>query len=92
MTFQDITLKCVDCSNDFQFTAGEQEFYQEKSLTNTPKRCPECRSVRKRSSGKRAPREMFDVICSHCGVETQVPFKPSEEKPVYCKECFSSSR
>lgn len=34
------------------------------------------------------PREMHDATCSECGKACQVPFKPTEGKPVYCKECF----
>ena len=40
---QDIELKCRDCGETFTFTAGEQEFYQQKGFTNQPTRCPECR-------------------------------------------------
>ncbi|MCL2255410.1 MAG: zinc-ribbon domain-containing protein [Firmicutes bacterium] len=46
---QDKTLNCKDCSNDFVFTAGEQEFYNEKGFTNEPQRCPECRKAKKQS-------------------------------------------
>lgn len=35
------------------------------------------------------PREMFDAKCSTCGKPTQVPFKPTEGRPVYCKEHYS---
>jgi len=31
---------------------------------------------------------MYDAICSECGKECQVPFRPSGEKPVFCSECF----
>ena len=41
--YQDEKLICEDCGKEFDFTAGEQEFYAEKGLTNKPKRCPECR-------------------------------------------------
>ena len=44
---QDITLVCKDCGNEFVWTAGEQEFYQQKGLVNQPVRCPECRKKRK---------------------------------------------
>ncbi|OGI20944.1 MAG: cytochrome C551 [Candidatus Melainabacteria bacterium RIFOXYA12_FULL_32_12] len=47
MAFEDLTLQCVECGGNFEFTAGEQEFYQTKSLVNTPKRCPQCRNNRK---------------------------------------------
>jgi CxxC-x17-CxxC domain-containing protein len=33
-------------------------------------------------------REMFSAICSNCGKECQVPFKPTNGKPVYCSDCF----
>jgi CxxC-x17-CxxC domain-containing protein len=35
------------------------------------------------------PREMHKAKCSECGNECEVPFKPTEGKPVYCKECFA---
>jgi len=33
-------------------------------------------------------REMFSAVCSNCGKDCQVPFRPSNGKPVYCSECF----
>lgn len=47
MEFQDKTLVCKDCGQEFVFTAGEQAFYKEKGLDNEPKRCKECRDKRK---------------------------------------------
>lgn len=34
------------------------------------------------------PREFHKAICSDCGEECEVPFKPTQGKPVYCRECF----
>ena len=42
-----------------------------------------------RSSRGRRDFEMTKVICSSCGVECEVPFKPTSSKPVYCSDCFS---
>jgi len=39
-----------------------------------------------------APREMTKVTCSDCGVETEVPFKPTEGRPVYCRDCLPKHR
>src|SRR5690349_14090434 len=39
--------------------------------------------------GERAPRQMTQVICSSCGKETEVPFVPSGDRPVYCSDCFA---
>jgi len=35
---------------------------------------------------------MFDTVCSDCGQETQVPFQPSGDRPVYCRDCFTKHR
>lgn len=37
-------------------------------------------------------RQMFDVTCSNCGQPTQVPFQPSGDRPVYCRDCFQKAR
>lgn len=90
---QDKTLTCRDCGAEFVFTASEQDFFAEKGFTNEPGRCPECRAARKRQNNSgRQQREMFTVVCSACGVETQVPFRPSNDRPVYCRDCFQNNK
>lgn len=42
--------------------------------------------------GSRGPREMFPATCSSCGQETEVPFRPTSGKPVYCSACFAQRR
>ena len=37
-------------------------------------------------------REMFKATCGDCGNECEVPFKPKDDRPVYCKECFQTHR
>lgn len=39
-----------------------------------------------------APREMYKTICADCKKECEVPFKPRDDRPVYCKECFSKRK
>jgi CxxC-x17-CxxC domain-containing protein len=95
MAFQDKTLTCKDCGADFVFTAGEQEFYAEKGFENEPARCRECREAKKRSrEGERqtTQKEMHEVVCAECGVHTQVPFKPRQDRPVYCRDCFTNKK
>lgn len=92
MAYQDIILQCSDCGSDFTFTEGEQEFYATKGLSNQPKRCQTCRSNRKRVNNRFSQKRMYDVVCSECGIETQVPFRPSEDKPVFCKSCFENMK
>ena len=47
MEFQDRSITCIDCHQDFVFTAGEQEFYDRKGFKEMPKRCKPCREARK---------------------------------------------
>lgn len=42
--------------------------------------------------GRFGPREMHDAVCSDCGEQTQVPFKPVEGRPVYCRECYQKHK
>jgi CxxC-x17-CxxC domain-containing protein len=88
--FQDRTLTCRDCGNEFVFSASEQEFFAEREFTNDPSRCPECRAARKQNRSRQ--REMHSAVCAACGVDTQVPFKPSGDRPVYCSDCFAKNK
>ena len=82
--YEDKTLICKDCGKEFIFSAGEQEFYAEKGLVNKPKRCSECRKLRR----QKVRRKMFDATCALCGAQTKVPFKPIQGRAVLCRECF----
>lgn len=42
--------------------------------------------------GGGGPKQLFDATCAECGKQTQVPFKPSGNRPVYCRDCFKSRR
>jgi len=104
MIYQDKSLQCSDCSTAFTFGAEEQEQFATRGYTNEPKRCPPCREARKAkqnggnsfSSGggygnrsySSAPRQMFPVKCATCGKDTQVPFEPRGDRPVYCSDCY----
>ncbi len=92
--YNDKTLICKDCGAEFEFTASEQEFYAEKGFTNEPQRCKSCRNARKNQNGSfnRGEREMFDATCAGCGKNCKVPFRPREDRPVYCSECFAERR
>jgi CxxC-x17-CxxC domain-containing protein len=94
MEYQDRFLKCVDCGTEFVFTAGEQAFYADKGFRNEPKRCKSCKNKRAENvgHGSGAPRNETRTSCSQCGKETTVPFKPTQGRPVYCRECFQQRR
>ena len=104
---EDKSITCVDCGQEFLFTAGEQAFYRERGLTNEPTRCKSCREKRKTSRGassgsgggmgggsygRGSDRTMYPAICSSCGRETEVPFMPTSGRPVLCRDCFNASK
>ncbi|MCZ6683559.1 MAG: zinc-ribbon domain-containing protein, partial [Planctomycetota bacterium] len=47
MSYEDKTLTCVDCSQEFVHSGEDQARYAERGFTNEPKRCRECREKRK---------------------------------------------
>ena len=95
MQFQDKILKCVDCGTDFVFTAGEQLFFHDKQFKNEPKRCKTCKSKRVAvlgATGQGYTKVETRTNCSQCGKETTVPFRPTQGRPVLCRECFQQKR
>jgi CxxC-x17-CxxC domain-containing protein len=96
MEYQDKVLKCIDCGADFVFTAGEQLFFHDKQFKNEPKRCKPCKAKRASTLGTTTPGNYPKVEtrtnCSECGKETTVPFKPTQGRPVFCRECFQQRR
>jgi len=100
---EDQRIKCVDCGEEFLFTAGEPAFYREHNLTHAPTRCKRCRTNRKGARGAESGppsrpaegvrgRELHPAVCSQCGSETQVPFLPAPGRPIYCRNCYPSHR
>ena len=97
MVFQDKSLNCVDCAAEFVWTAGEQTFFADKNFKNEPKRCKSCkakRATRPSSGGGMVARERVETTtnCSACGKETTVPFRPTQGRPVFCRECFQTRK
>ncbi len=100
MEFVDKLLTCIDCGGEFIFTAGEQLFFFDKQFKNDPKRCKPCKS--KRANTAASPgngpaaaglcRTETRTHCSECGIETTVPFKPTQGRPVLCRQCFQAKR
>ena len=90
MSYQDKNVTCQECGQTFVFSADDQAYHAEKGYTNEPKRCPSCREARRGDRGGygQGPREMHPAVCAQCGKDTEVPFKPSQDRPVYCSDCF----
>jgi CxxC-x17-CxxC domain-containing protein len=95
MNYADRSLTCVQCGQEFTFSADDQEFHASRGYQD-PKRCPTCRAERRASQGggygggysDRPRREMYSATCSRCGKEALVPFVPRNDRPVYCSDCY----
>lgn len=94
--FQDTTIVCIDCGQDFIWSGGEQLFFRDKGLQNPPKRCKACKQAKNdrlaaiataQASGVKQKIEVT-VSCARCTAQTTVPFYPSQGRPVYCRSCF----
>lgn len=99
MSYTEKSLTCVDCGATFVFTAEDQEYHASRGFTNEPKRCNTCRQARKSERGGSGgggggggfgSRQMFSAVCAQCGKETEVPFEPRGDRPVYCRDCYST--
>lgn len=99
MVFKDRTLTCAECGESFIFSADDQRYHLEKGYTD-PKRCPSCRQARRQQrntdnggfGGGYGARQMYPAVCAQCGVDTEVPFRPRSDRPVYCNDCYRERR
>ena len=92
MEFSDKSLKCVDCGQEFLFTAGEQLFFHERQFKNEPKHCKNCKAKRGSPLASKNGRPTTRTNCSQCGIQTTVPFKPTQGRPVLCRPCFQGKK
>lgn len=92
----DKTILCIDCSQNFVWSVGEQIFFRDKQLQNPPKRCKECKQAKNerlaaiasaQASGIKQRIEV-SVNCARCNASTTVPFYPSQGRPVFCRSCY----
>ena len=95
--YDDISIHCIDCSDVFIWTIGEQNFYRAKDLINPPKRCKECKiaknhrldAIEKALVTGKPPKIEVKANCAKCTESTTVPFYPSQGRPVYCRSCYA---
>jgi CxxC-x17-CxxC domain-containing protein len=91
---------CRDCHKEWTFTVLEQALFAERMYQHDPSRCPECREARKARrergesqghNGRRDP-QMHVATCASCGGQARLPFKPRNDRPVYCNDCHRRIR
>lgn len=100
MRFTSKTLTCSYCGTMFIFDREEQRSFAMQGYINNPRRCPRCRLGRKAGQGGgfgyyanfSTLRMMYPATCAECGIATEVPFEPLDERSVYCRRCRNSLR
>lgn len=98
--FEDGNIQCVDCGQDFIWTAGEQLFFHDKGLKNPPKRCKPCKQAKNEriasimAAQESGAKQRVEVIvqCAKCSIQTTVPFYPSQGRPVLCRACYLGTK
>ena len=80
----------------FCFHSGRATVFHDKNFRNEPKRCKACKSKRQEGlvRSRQGPRGTVETlaVCSQCGRETTVPFRPTQGRPVFCRECFQGRK
>ncbi len=103
MSYQDRTLTCQDCGQSSRSLRKTSSITPRRATPTSPSvarvaaRPAVAAAVVADGGGYgggggggygRAPREMHDAVCAQCGKQTQVPFLPRGDRPVYCSDCF----
>jgi CxxC-x17-CxxC domain-containing protein len=92
MAFEDKSILCQRCRQPFIFSASEQEYFALKQLQNEPKRCQNCRLVRRLEEQGKDKGVCTEVKCHECGAITLMPYKLTGAKPVYCSNCMHARK
>ena len=83
--------KPIFCSTCFEKQGGSDSRYDRNDNSRRGGRDFSSASASLRRDGRSNSRErqMFPAICDECGAKCEIPFKPSNDKPIYCSTCFS---
>lgn len=93
LIYQDTRIVCRDCETEFVFSASDQQDFKKRGFRE-PTRCPACHERRnsRRKHSRGGATVAHTAPCSICGKEALLPFKPIDDKPVYCTECFTAQQ
>ena len=95
MAFQDKTIVCKECGMSSSSPQVSRNSMRKRVLkTNQAAVKLAVMHVRRMNEGgfRRQNRQLYDAVCADCGAATQVPFKPRNDRPVYCSECYQNHR
>ena len=87
-------LAVLDRKLDAFMTKSLTELAQARALhvQKPPQSVPYSSQPASRPNEQRPLRQMYAVVCFECGKDTEIPFKPSGDRPVYCQECFAKRK
>jgi CxxC-x17-CxxC domain-containing protein len=76
-------IRCQDCFRKYKQSKGGSNGFNRNSRFGGNRRF---------GNDNRSERQMYKAKCADCGKECEVPFKPTGDKPVYCRECYANHR
>ena len=96
MEFQDKTLNCVDCGDRLHLDGRRAALLRRQELQERAEALQglqgQARGAPAGAGGVGRERVETTTNCSACGKETTVPFRPTQGRPVFCRECFQSRK
>ena len=85
-------IRCRDCDVSFLFSTEEQRYFKTRGLTHSPRRCHNCRVLRRAQSNLQKRNSVTAIVCISCKSLTYVPFKPKGHSPIYCRVCMHKNK
>jgi CxxC-x17-CxxC domain-containing protein len=89
--YADKSIACIDCGA--RSSSRRTSRVLREGLFQRAEARKNCRDKRKTGGfGEGGARQLYNVTCDACGKATQVPFNPTNGKPVYCRDCYRDRR
>jgi CxxC-x17-CxxC domain-containing protein len=92
-------LECPECRARLRAARNSEliSMYERVDSLQVESSGTPAKSGRKPNSGRagrqsNVSKQRYNTVCAACGNETQVPFVPRGDRPVYCRDCFNARK
>ena len=86
--YEDKVLKCRDCGEEFVLQQADRSFMRKRVFRMNLRDANHADAKR---TAEKTPR-VLTTVCADCGKEAKVPFEPTNDRPVYCSECYAARK
>ncbi|MBI2448617.1 zinc-ribbon domain containing protein [Candidatus Microgenomates bacterium] len=87
MQFQDQTLECQECGNEFVWDKSEQAYFAKKGFKEAPRRCRACRAKKKQEQKAEEAKEK-EITCKICGKKSIITQDLAPDEETICFDCY----